>query len=214
MKNRLIELLQDDSLALGSDFLPEIAAAQLMSYLIEWKRWNGKINLTADTDERSVVDKHIYESLQYSRAISSSGNLADIGSGAGFPGIPVKVIFPALDVVLIESRRKRVNFLKTVFRSMGLEKIKCVHGRVEDFPEFIGLYDFVILRHVLQPSLSLSLGAGLLKARGRLILQAGLDVSFHKGYANSICLSLVNEIFFKRPRSSSSKLMVFERNSN
>ena len=213
MKKRLIELLNDDSLVFGSGVLPETAANQLMRYLTEWKRWNAKINLTANTDERSVVNKHIHESLQYTRAISSLGNLADIGSGAGFPGIPVKVLLPDLDIVLIESQRKRVSFLKTVIRSMGLGKIKCVHGVVEDFPDFLGSYDFVVLRHVLQPSLSLSLGAGLLNARGRLILQAGLDVSLHLDFINSLCLSLTKEIFVERSSGSPSKLMVFERNS-
>ena len=213
MKNRLIELLNDDSLVFGAGVLPETAANQLMRYLTEWKRWNAKINLTANTDERSVVNKHIHESLQYTRAISSLGNLADIGSGAGFPGIPVKVLLPDLDIVLIESQRKRVSFLKTVIRSMGLEKIKCVHGVVEDFPDFLGSYDFVVLRHVIQPSLSLSLGAGLLNARGRLILQAGLDVSLHLDFINSLCLSLTKEIFVERSSGSPSKLMVFERNS-
>ena len=214
MKNRLIELLQDDSLVRGSSGLPEAAVAQLICYLAEWKRWNAKINLTADTDEQSIVNKHIHESLQYARAILPFGNLVDIGSGAGFPGIPLKVLFPELNIVLIESQRKRANFLKTVIRSMGLEKIKCVHGRVEDFPDLIGSYDFVVLRHVLEPSLSLPLGANLLNARGRLILQASLDVSFHTGFMNSICLSLVNEISVKRSKNSPSKLMVFERNSS
>ena len=207
MKQRLIELLKDDSLELGLSFLPEIAAAQLMCYLTEWKRWNAKINLTADDAEITVVDKHIHESLQYTRAISPLGKVADIGSGAGFPGIPVKVVFPGLDVVLIESQRKRVNFLKTVIRSMGLEKIKCVHGRVEDFPELLGSYDFV-----LQPSLSLELGAGLLNAKGRLILQTSLNVFLQMDFINSMCLALVNEITVKRSNNSTSKLMVFERN--
>ena len=165
MKNRLIELLSNDLLALESNVLPEVAVAQLMIYLTEWKKWNAKINLTADKNELSVIDKHIYESLQYARAISSVGNLVDIGSGAGFPGIPIKVIYPELGVVLIDCQRKRVNFLKAVIRSMGLKKIKCFHGRVEDFPDLLGSCDFVVLRHVLQPNLSLQLGAGLLNAR-------------------------------------------------
>ena len=212
MKDRLIELLQDDSLTLGLDVLPETAAAQLMLYLTEWKKWNAKINLTADTDELSVINIHIHESLQYARAISPIGSLADLGSGAGFPGIPVKVVFPTLDMVLVESQRKRVNYLKTVIRSMGLEKIKCVHGRVEDFPNLTGSYDFVVLRHVLEPSLSLRLGADLLNSRGRLILQTSLNTSLCSDFASPNRLSLVDEIFFKRSSSKHSKLMVFERN--
>ena len=212
MKNRLIQLLQDDSLKVGSSVMPEVGAEQLLRYLSEWKKWNAKINLTAETDERAVVDKHIFESLQYVRTISPQGNLVDIGSGAGFPGIPVKVFFPKLDIVLIESQRKRFNFLKTVIRFMGLEKINCVHGRVEDFSDFLNSYDFVVLRHVLQPTRSLSLGSGLTKTKGRLILQTGLDMAFHTDFTNSLSLSLVNEVFVQRSSGSPSKLMVFERN--
>jgi len=214
MKNRLIQLLQDDSLKVGSSVMPEVGADQLLRYLSEWKKWNAKINLTAETDERSIIDKHIFESLQYVRAISPHGNLVDIGSGAGFPGIPVKVFFPKLDIVLIESQRKRFNFLKTVIRFMGLEKINCAHGRVEDFSDFLNSYDFVVLRHVLQPTRSLSMGAGLIKTKGRLVLQTGLDTIFHTDFTNSLSLSLVNEVFVQRSSGSPSKLMVFERNQD
>ena len=214
MKNRLIELLKkDDLIDLSSGVLPELAVEHLILYLAEWKRWNAKINLTAENNELSIVNKHIYESLQYVRAISPFGLLVDVGSGAGFPGIPVKVIFPKLDVVLVESQRKRANFLKTAIRSIGLAKIRCVHGRVEDFPEFLGKYDFVTLRHVLEPRLSLRLGAGLLNVGGSLILQTSLDNTFHSGFLSSICLSLADEIFIKRPSSSHSKIVVFKRSS-
>ena len=214
MKNRLIELLKDELSDLSSDVLPEIAAEHLIFYLTEWKRWNAKINLTAEDDELSIVNKHIYESLQYARAISPCGILADVGSGAGFPGIPVKVIFPTLDVVLIESQRKRANFLKTAIRSIGLATIQCVHGRAEDFPEFLGKYDFVTLRHVLEPRLSLQLGAGFLNSGGSLVLQTSLEKTFRSSFLDSIHLSLTDEIFIKRSRSSYSKIMVFKRSSD
>lgn len=213
MKNKLIKLLSDDSLLLAPGVLPETASDQLMLYLTEWRRWNAKISLTAETDEQSVIDKHIFESLQYSRAILPNGRLADIGSGAGFPGIPVKIIFPELDIVLIESQRKRANFLKTVIRTMGLEGIQCVHGRVEDFPDFLESYDYVTLRHVQELSLSLQLGAGLLKVGGKLILQIGPSATFQfDPVPGTLSVSLIDEIPVQRPGGSDSKLMVFERN--
>ncbi|MDP6657330.1 MAG: 16S rRNA (guanine(527)-N(7))-methyltransferase RsmG [Nitrospinaceae bacterium] len=212
MKNRLIELLSDDSLSLGSDVIPASAAGQLMIYLAEWKRWNAKISLTAETDELSVIDKHIYDSLQYSHAVSPTGTLADIGSGAGFPAIPVKVIFPELEMTLIESQRKRANFLKATLRYMKLGNISCIHGRVEDFPDLLGAYDFVTLRHVQELNLSLQLGAGLLNNGGKLILQTGLEATFQPdSLPDAISLSLVNEIPVSRSSGSASKLMVFER---
>ena len=105
MKNHLIELLKDSSIELDSSVFSESAAEDLLLYLTEWERGNAKINLTAESDALSVANKHIYESLQYTRAISSTGSLVDVGSGAGFPGIPVKIILPKLEIVLIESQR-------------------------------------------------------------------------------------------------------------
>ena len=210
MKNRLIKLFEDDCIDVNSDSLPGIAD-QLVLFLNEWKRWSLKINLTAETDELSVINKHIYESLQYARAISPYGLLVDIGSGSGFPAIPIKVMFPKLDVILIESQRKRANFLKAVIRSMGLSAIQCVHGRIEDFPEFLGRYDFVTLRHVLEPNLSLKLGSGLLNEDGRLLLQTSFDKTFQVDFLATLCLYLAQEIFIKKFSSSHSKIMVFKR---
>ena len=211
MKNRLIELLSDGSIDLDSDTSPESAAEHLILYLAEWKRWNAKINLTAERNELSVINKHIYESLQYARVISPTGSLVDIGSGAGFPGIPIKIIRSKLEIVLVESQRKKANFLKAAIRSIKLLKIQCVHGRVTDFPELIGKYDFVSLRHVLEPHLSLQLGVGFLTLGGSLILQTSCDRSFQFYFLDSLRLSLVNEIFFERPGSSHSKIMFFKR---
>ena len=210
MKNRLIKLFEDDCIDVNSGSLPRIAD-QLVLFLNEWKRWSLKINLTAETDEFSVINKHIYESLQYARAISPYGLLVDIGSGSGFPAIPIKVMFPKLDVILIESQRKRANFLKAVIRSMGLSAIQCVHGRIEDFPEFLGRYDFVTLRHVLEPALSLELGSGLLNENGSLLLQTSFDKIFQVDFLATLGLYLAQEIFIKKFSSSHSKIMVFKR---
>ena len=210
MKNRLIKLLEDDFVDVNPDSLSGIAD-HLTLFLNEWKRWSPKINLTAETDELSVINKHIYESLQYTRAISPYGSLIDIGSGSGFPAIPIKVLFPKLDVILIESQRKRANFLKAAIRSMGLSAIQCIHGRIEDFPEFLGKYDFVTLRHVLEPNLSLELGSGLLNEGGSLLLQTSFDKTFQVDFLATLCLYLVQEIFIKKLSSSHSKIMVFKR---
>jgi 16S rRNA (guanine527-N7)-methyltransferase len=211
MKNRLIHLLNDGLIDLDSDFSIELAAEKLILYLMEWKRWNTKINLTAESDELSIINKHIYESLQYARVIPLTGLLADIGSGGGFPAIPIKIIRPKVEIDLIESQRKRANFLKTAIRSINLSNIECFHGRVADFPEFVGKYDFVTLRHVVEPNLSLKLGASLLRVGGSLILQTSRDHFFQLDFLNSLWLSAVDEIFFEGPQSLHSKAMVFKR---
>ncbi len=214
MKDQLIKLLSDSPLDLHPGVFPELAAESLILYLKEWKRWNAKINLTAECHELSVVDKHIYESLQYSRAISPAGLLLDIGSGAGFPGIPIKIVRPSLEVVLIESQRKRANFLKSVIRAIGLSGIRCIHERVEDFSEFQRAYDFVTLRHVLEPTKSLQLGERFLKSGGILVLQTSCNNSFISApnFLNSHCFSLVDEIIFQRSSSAHSKIVVLKRN--
>ena len=211
MKNRLIDLLSDGLIELDSGFSIELAADHLILYLREWKRWNTKISLTAERDELSVINKHIYESFQYARVIPPSGLLVDIGSGAGFPAIPVKIIRPKVEVDLIESQRKRANFLKTTIRSIKLSNIKCFHGRVADFPEFVGKYDFVTLRHVVEPKLSLHLGVRLLSDGGSLVLQTSRDYFFQPDFLDALLLSLTDEIFFEGPDSSHSKLMVLKR---
>jgi len=213
MKSHLITLLNDGLSGLDSSVLPESVVEHLILYLMEWKRWNKKINLTAESDALFVINKHIYESLQYTLAISPTGSLADIGSGAGFPGIPIKIILPKLEITLIESQRKRANFLKTAIHSIGLSGIQCIHGRVEDLPEFEEKYDFVTLRHVLEPHLSLKLGAGLLNRSGRLALQTNCNDSFPLGFLDSLGLSLFDEIIFKRSSSAHSKIMVLKRKS-
>ena len=213
MKSHLIALLNDGLSGLDSSVLPESVIEHLILYLTEWKRWNKKINLTAESEAGFVINKHIYESLQYTLAISPTGSLADIGSGAGFPGIPIKIILPKLEITLIESQRKRANFLKTAIHSIGLSGIQCIHGRVEDLPEFEEKYDFVTLRHVLEPHLSLKLGAGLLNRSGRLALQTNCNNSFPLGFLDSLGLSLFDEIIFKRSSSAHSKIMVLKRNS-
>ncbi|MCH8157507.1 MAG: 16S rRNA (guanine(527)-N(7))-methyltransferase RsmG [Nitrospinae bacterium] len=213
---------------LGSGVDPSRAAEQLLVYLVEWKRWNAKINLTAETDERSVIDKHIYESLQYARAISPSAakatdpgsgggfstiplKVADLGSGGGFPGIPLKVALPDLDMVLVESQRKRANFLKAVIRAMGLKNIRCVQCRVEELDaSFQNAFDFVVLRHVQELDASLEMGRSLLKnPGGRLVLQKEATSSAD-GLSSAGGLRLHAEIPLPRLSGSPSKLMIFQ----
>ncbi len=97
-------------------------------------RWNSVMNLTAVTDEREIVIKHYADSLTALKYTDRCGarNFADIGTGAGFPGIPVKIMRPELDVLLIDSLGKRVNFLNEVISELGLKGIRAVHARAED----------------------------------------------------------------------------------
>lgn len=115
--------------------------------------WNSKINLTAITDEKEFIIKHILDSLLVVRAINFKdiNSIIDIGTGAGFPGIPLKIIFNNINFTLLDSLKKRINFLKLVCDELDLKKIKCIHGRAEDYgsnPQYRETYDLCVSRAV------------------------------------------------------------------
>lgn len=110
---------------------------QFEEYFYLLTEWNSFMNLTAITDFEEVYKKHFIDSLSLIKAIPKlsrqSYSIIDIGTGAGFPGIPLKIAFPDLHIVLLDSLNKRVKFLDEVIGRLALEDIKTLHGRAEDF---------------------------------------------------------------------------------
>ena len=114
---------------------------------------NKVMNLTSITEEDEVIDKHFSDSLTCNRVIDMNQvkSVIDIGTGAGFPGIPLKIVYPDIDFVLLDSLNKRVRFLNEAIELLHLKKIQAVHGRAEDLarkPEFRGKFDLCVSRAV------------------------------------------------------------------
>ena len=142
----------------------------------ELLHWNNTINLTTITDPFEVAVKHFVDSLAPAKRISPGASLLDIGSGSGFPGIPLKVIMPSLAVTLIDASRKRVNFLKHVIRTLKLGGIEAVHIRAEDLaddPAYRKRFDTITSRALTDLKSFIHQARPLLAVNGRMIALKG-----------------------------------------
>lgn len=115
--------------------------------------WNEKMNLTGITERDAVYEKHFYDSISLSfyTKMNNVRNIADIGSGAGFPSIPLKICFPHLKVMIVDSLNKRIQFLSHLTEQLGLKDVLCLHGRAEDIAQLAehrDNYDLVTARAV------------------------------------------------------------------
>lgn len=148
---------------------------QFETYFRLLVEWNEKINLTAITDKEEVYLKHFYDSIApilQGYIDNSPLSILDIGAGAGFSSIPMKILYPEIDITIIDSLNKRINFLNILANELELSGVHFFHGRAEDFGQdkvFRAKFDIVTARAVARMQVLAELTIPFLKVNGRLI---------------------------------------------
>lgn len=174
--------------------------------------YNNNVNLTAITKEEDVYLKHFYDSLTLFKGIDLKENLkiCDLGTGAGFPGLVLKIVFPNLSITLVDSLEKRIKFLDLVIKELELKNIKTVHSRIEEFKE-IEAFDVVVSRAVSKINILLELGCKLPKVNGLFVFMKGNILEKLKSAKNALKVlnySLEKIINFKLPIEESERNIV------
>ena len=160
--------------------LSDLQLAQFNLYKNELLQWNAKTNLISENSSREIITRHFLDSLTARQFISKpNAKMIDIGSGAGFPGIPLKIVLPDLDLYLLEANRKKVSFLKNIIRLLNLSCTHVVHDRVENIVKDDSLkekFDVLISRATFPLSELIKLGKFFLVPEGEIIALKGPNV--------------------------------------
>lgn len=184
------------------------------------KEWNNKINLTAITDDQEIWEKHFLDSSMALKfdLIEDGDSIIDIGTGAGFPGLPIKIMKDNINLTLLDSLNKRINFLMHVSDELGLENIEFVHGRAEDFGkdvDFRQSYDIAVSRAVSALPVLLEFCLPFVKVGGKFISYKGPGYKEEIDSAKKALEVLGGEVKdvleFKLPDGSERYLVVIEK---
>lgn len=172
VKDRIDLLIQ--KLNLLNITISEKQTEQFLMFYEMMINTNQIMNLTSITEPVEVMDKHFVDSLSVKRIydLNRKASVIDVGTGAGFPGIPLKIVFPEIHIVLLDSLNKRVKFLKDVVKALGLENVECIHGRSEDIgriEEYREKFDLCVSRAVANLSVLSELCIPFVKIGGRFI---------------------------------------------
>ena len=164
--------------------LDERQEKQFLDYARLLAEWNEKINLTAITDFEGIVLKHFVDScapvmFPELKSFLPASSLIDVGTGAGFPGIPLKILFPELKLTLADSLAKRIRFLEVLCAELGLKDVECVHGRAEDLaksPRFREAFSAATARAVAPLNVLAEYTLPFVKKEGLLIAYKSADI--------------------------------------
>lgn len=171
------ELLKKGAAELGIG-LTDAQLNSLNLFAEELKKWNRKINLTAITDDEGIAVKHLVDSLSLLKVVRAPGRLLDIGSGGGFPCIPVKVVQPDLDIVSVDAVVKKVSFQKQAVRLLNLATFTAMHVRAETLAEqYPESFDWVVSRAFSDIPSFVAMALPVLKQEGRIVAMKGKNAA-------------------------------------
>ncbi len=187
---------------------------QLDSYYKLLVEWNKKINLTRIIEEEEVYLKHFYDSLTINKVIDLNKvkTMCDVGTGAGFPGIVIKIIFPNIKTTLVDSLQKRVNYLNEVIKELKLNDIKAIHVRGEDYKE---TFDLVTSRAVANIEKLVKYTMHLVKKDGTFIgMKGNIDEELTQNVRKEIEKKYIIEKieYFELPKEQSKRSLIIIKN--
>lgn len=201
--------------------LSEQQKNQFELYFERLVEWNEKINLTAITEKSDVYLKHFYDSIApilYQLLTDKAVSILDIGAGAGFPSLPMKIVFPHLSITIIDSLNKRINFLSVLTEELGLEDVTLLHGRAEDFgqnAQYRGKFDIVTARAVAKLSVLVELTIPFLKKNGQLLSLKASQFQEELVDAKTAIATLgskfIDEIAYELPNGDERHIAIIEK---
>ncbi len=184
-------------------------------FLAELKKWNRRINLTAIKGEKDVIIKHVLDSLSHVKGFSPSPGLKllDMGSGAGFPAIPIKIAHPEITATLVESVKKKASFLRHAVRTLALSGAEVVDARTDELPgSHHAFYDVVTARAFAAMDTAIAAGSAFLKAGGLMVLSRGPEESIGENEPANYGVILDRKIALVLPHSDYKRVIwVFKR---
>lgn len=178
LKEEFSQKIQEYSNEIGV-LLNEKQINQFYTYMNLLLEWNEKINLTAITKPEEIILKHFIDSMTIAKEIKEEARLIDVGTGAGFPGIPLKIIREDMEVTLLDSLNKRILFLQEVINQLSLTKVEAIHSRVEEFgknKKYRESFDYATSRAVANLSTLSEYLIPLVKVNGCCISMKGPDI--------------------------------------
>ena len=173
---KIEELLLEGSKELNIN-LDQPKIDQFLHYLNLLKRWNSRFNLTTIVEDNEIVQKHFIDSLTISEFIESNSSILDVGTGGGFPSVPLLISDPTLKITAIDSTEKKIFFVREVVRTLGLQNIDAINCRIEDENNGIEResFDYVVTRAFANVGKTLKFCLPYIKNSGNLILMRGKD---------------------------------------